>query len=203
MGIMHIYKNELEVIEDILRNELKGKNYSVELGDYKYDSLDSIPDQEPDSNGIKLSISEPYFSVSFDKTYTSIYSGSNNLESEGAVEKIAGYLSKIRNKSIRFGDTINKLFPFIGGGLLGISTFPLILYKQAFYTMVSIIIVSLINIVGFVWSSKRSTTIYFNKKRDTFFVRHRDQIMLGLMFAVVGAVLGAIVTKLLSGQTTN
>lgn len=188
----HIYLEDLLEIENIIKNELKAKSYKLETATHSYDSVDEISKENKILHELKITSSQPFIIISLTPTYATVRSLDSSLDSIGAAQKIADIL-KNRQRILLW-------FLLNGAGICVILFFFLLLLGTIFRN-------NILTIIGFIMcipslhASFRigifsESIIEFKKLKDrqTFVERNWDQIVVGLIIAVVSAVLGIILT---------
>ncbi len=196
-----LYREDLETIENII-NELKPKEYKLEIGDYKsdkykYNNVKSIPKELGFTYSLEITTHDPTIHISFSKNDASISTPNDNLTARGAVSKIIEIVHKCESgvlffimKKLVVVPIILLISPII------ISFFDFKLSAGFKWLIMSAIILSLIWWVPiFYYNSKFSKVnfIYF-KESDSFIKRNQDNIILGIL----GIVLTTILTVLFS-----
>jgi hypothetical protein len=195
---LSIYLKDLYFVEGILKDELGGESYSVTYDGYKYDSLKEMLKEKPTKQEIQFNVTKPYISVDINKDGVRLYSGESNFETEGVIGKLKSHFTGIRNAKDKTIDVLDKFATFVGGALIAMPFILLIAGNRDVNLLITLFSFAFILNVLFVYMSvKRKSNIFYTDRRKPFFARHKDAIILGLIFAFVGAVLGSVTTKII------
>lgn len=189
----HLYRDDLLAIEAILRDELKIKKLKISTSDFEYDSIDELP-KKGFSREFTISAHDPHY------VNLSLHGGlaTLNIRGEGLEIKGAGLaISEIVKKRQR--GLLYHMGIFSPG-----MTIPLVLIfvYQAGYTnkpifyVLSIVCLTL-GVLVFFMLVRRYSLVEFVEKTDrpNFFIRNKDKLIIGLLFAVVGALVSFLLTK--------
>lgn len=193
-----IYLDDLEKIVAVLDdNSIK---YFIETVDYKFDNLteliNAVPDQELKS--IKIDTSNPHMTIEFHQKWAKIYVSVDNMLTTGLFHEI----DTIINHSKRFIPFLySYYFVCIINILLLIGNVFMNRNEQLFPEY----IVMTLNVISFLWIAyviyirlvkHSSIRIIKEEHVSNFFKRKRDDLILVLLSALVGAILGIVGTIL-------
>ena len=196
-----IYREDIEKIEQIA-SDLSAKKFTICFGEFEYDSLKEIPENFPDLHKLKINFSTPYMSVEFDGLGARIYSTNENLEAMGAFESIVKIIERRSNK---YRQTLIYATKIIGVSLFIVSVVVSINFLiKGRYSLASLMCI-LVFLIGYlIYYSyqhdiyKNSTVVFSNSSsRPSFIARYKDQIVVGLIIAIIGTVVGGLILAFL------
>lgn len=200
-----LYRNDLEAIERVIKEELKPREYKLETKEYEYDSLELIPEDAEPVTDFRIQTSGPYISVELNRFSARVYAGNDDINTTGALTKILGILSKRERKVLFWSQKIAMLFAPI---LFAVSMPTLTTTNEITSVMHWIVAISVPLIAVFWWlvsvysSMYKFSTITFisSKKSPGFIKRNRDQILVGLIVGIPVAIVGFILGLLFQGN---
>jgi hypothetical protein len=192
-----IYIDDIEQIVAIFdENKLK---YTIETEQYKYDSLSELIDsaQEKKIKSLEIKTYQPYITVEFQKMWAKLYVSSDETFTTGIFHKI----DTIINKS-------KRLMPFIYSyyfvwimniviAIEGILNKSGKLFPEYIDTTISTVWLFWLARILYIRMVTHSSIQLIKKEHVTnFFQRKRDDLILSLLSAIVGAILGVAATIL-------
>ena len=193
-----IYIDDLEKIVAILDdNSIK---YSIQIDRYKYDTLVELINSSADrkTQDLKIETSNPKMTIEFHKMWAKIYVSVDDMLTTGLFHKI----DEIINQSRRLIPFFYSLkFVWIVSIILPIESLLLNhdgkLFPEYIDTTLSILWVLWLPRAIYVRLVKHSSIQLIRKEHvSSFFHRKRDDLILALLSAIVGAILGIIGTIL-------
>jgi len=213
---VHFFRDDIQLIENILKNDLTGENYKIKFDDFESNNLSSIPTDYPCTNNISFSISKPYLSLEINnRSFIHFYLSDNTTIVAGALQKINEVILQTKDK-IEF--TLRKI-TVICSIIIGIISIMLIINIILDYifsnssqiidifhpSKIIKIVVILLPILCFYSYYRMSlysrSIIEFSWKKDkkTWWKRNKDQVIL----IIIGSFLGSIVTTILTSLITK
>jgi hypothetical protein len=194
-----IYIDDIEKIISLFdENKIK---YTLQTDQYKYESLSELLDSKKEKSigSLKIQTFEPYISIEFEKKWAIIYVSSDETFITGLFHKI----DRIINQSKRIiSFSYSYYFVWVLNFLL--LTIALInrggkLYPQYIGISFSIISLFWISRIFYIRYVRYSSIQLIRKEHvSNFFQRKRDDLILSLLSALIGAILGIVGTILIS-----
>lgn len=193
-----IYVDDLEKIVAVLDdNSIK---YSLETDNYKYDSLTELINATADrkTKNLKIQTSNPYMTIEFHKMWAKIYVSVDDMLTTGLFHKIDEIINQSRRLipffySYSFVWLVNILLP-IESALLNRDGK---LFPEYIDTTLYILWVFWLARATYIRLVKHSSIQLIKKEHvSSFLQRKRDDLILALLSALVGAILGIIGTIL-------
>jgi|SRR3989344_1813632 len=193
----HMFREDLENIEEIITKELSPREYKLESESFEYTSIKEISGDTGSTNHFYIKTYSPYISIDFSKSYARVYTDEDDLKTIGAFKKILAIISKRERKTLWI---FSKLANYLAPSLL---TFTVILPRSAqisqnmslFLVSTSLLMVWII--FGFWTDIKKYSIIEFvnRKNKSNFFYRNKDQIGVNILVGIVFLLLGYFVKK--------
>lgn len=184
----HIFRNDIEDLERILTDNLKAKDFKIATNNYEFDSVKDIPNDLEKTHELTIRTSVPYISITLSGNGANIYLPGDDLAAKGALADLLEVFKR-RQRLPRYA-CINSLY-LVSLGIFFPSVGQ-ILDRNSFWStvfiVVGIIFLTLL-IAGLIFSLHKYSTIEFVNKTDKpgFFKRNYDRIILGIFFAILGA----------------
>jgi len=199
--VLHLYRDDLEAIENILTSELKAKGFTIANDKYEYASTKEIDQHTLPSNNLEIKTFPPYTSITLEKSGARIYFSENSLAEEGAFIEICSIIKNRQRKIIHIisNPLLVSLLSFL---MLTFSrevprkTLNNNAFDLAFITYASLVFIWFMFSFYIRW--RKYSTVDFVKKsqRPNFLNRNRDQIALNIVFTVLGTFLGFILSRI-------
>jgi hypothetical protein len=197
-----LYLNDLREIESILKEHCEVLSLAAE--GYGFASIDELKDLKVKSiNELNISSSKPFISLDFSFADSYIYSRRDDANIHGMIVKIAEFL-KGRRKWSGFLKSYKLYFVMVvfvfGLQWLIASSIPSTVWVKDGAALLS----SLILMLGWIYiTDKRIAYNVINLyervgEKEGFFKRNQDQIVIRLLFTILGVILGAMAVKLLA-----
>lgn len=188
-----LYREDLEAIEMIIKDELKPREYKFETKDYEFDNIGTIPKDIESSVDFHIQTYNPYISIDFNRFSASVYANDDDLNTIGALTKIIEILSKKERKLLYWSQKFAWVAPMLL--IVPISTLGKIKSTSPWFLLGFSIPAVILWIVSFYLSVYKFSRINFTSYKDSpsFLKRNRDQIIL----LIIGAIIGGIITVLL------
>lgn len=193
-----IYIDDLEKIVAVLDdNSIK---YSIETDFYKYDNLTELIKYSTDKahKNLKIQTSNPYMTIEFHKMWAKIYVSVDDMLTTGLFHKIDEIINQSRRLipffySYYFVWIVNILLP-IENALINRDGK---LFHEYIDTTLYILWILWLARTTYIRLVKHSSIQLIKKEHvSSFFQRKRDDLILALLSALVGAILGVIGTIL-------
>ncbi len=187
---LNLFREDLEAIEEVLKRDAQG--FCCGALDVQYDSIAELVEHRGEGALSELVISarEPYLSVDLGKLWAKLYVGSNSNANAGVFYQIDEILTKTRRK-------LWPLYSYyttwiLNGAIIGCALF----VKHPIDLVVTGVLISWVLWVSYV-RMRRHATIYLSRRLAlNFWGRRKDDVILALISAVIGAILGAVGTLL-------
>lgn len=192
-----LYLDAIEKLVEVF--ELNNILYTIDVNEeYKYEKLSDLKEDEKYTKikSFRIQSIRPYVSVYFKKNGAHLYTELDDIESTGLFNKLNDIIAK-RQKRPSF---LYSLYTIWAINILYVAVSLLNFYSTGSKTERIILhflfLVIFATLVGYIFYQrmKRFSTIYLFKKESqpSFFTRNKDQIVLVLVGAVVGALLTAL-----------
>jgi len=188
-----LYRDDLEIIEKIIKDELKPREYKIETKDYEYDGLESIPEDNEQITDLHIQTYSPYISIQFNRFSARIYAGDDDLKTTGALTKIVEVLSARERKMLFWSQKVGLwlapiLFFAPTRALIEIDR----IKTPKHWFAIGLALAAVIWwIISYYLSMYRFSSITFisSKKSPGFIKRNKDQILVGLIVGIPVAIL--------------
>ena len=182
----HLFREDIEGIEEIIKS-LSPKDYSIETREFKYGSINDIPDSTKNTSCFRIIMDKPNIFLYLDRWAANLSSNEGDLKVFGAVSKIAEIIAKRERKVLYYSQILfflvfilillfpTRLFVHDNIRLLEIN------YTSAF---VGVICLALI----FKQNLKNFSIVEFKGKKDrpNFLSRKKDDIIMLFIGAIIG-----------------
>lgn len=198
----HLYREDLKKIEQIISDELEAQKYKIECGGYEYESIDEIPNDTSSANEFSIKTYHPYIDLEFNKYNSRLYAGGDDLKMTGAIKKVEEIIQNKERKVLWFFSQIAfwiAPYLFIGPLIVLVG----LIKKGAAFHMIGFLLLLSLSSAIWLWISyynrlKTFSIIEFINKKDrhNFFTRNKDQIILLVMGAIVGAIATVIIQNI-------
>lgn len=200
----HLYRNDLQAIENILKHELHAKTFKVRIKNLEYNSVDEISKGHDPMNELLVETRDPYLSINLNGYSATLYCENDDIASVGAILKIREIISR-GERPWRFFNTQGWWPSFIVGvfsGLLVARAFFAAINGQKILSFVYLIppfSLLIWDILYHGWSLKTFSTVEFIDRKEVsfFWIRKKDDILVAVISVVLGAILGIIGTLIL------
>jgi hypothetical protein len=193
-----LFLEDLIAIESILKES--AENFEIATDDYTFTSVDELKNKYKNEklSSIKISTRTPYINIVLNKTWVRLYCGSEEISTTGIYYK----LDKILSAKVRKPRFLYSYYIIWIGNILLFASIPSYFLPKKINPQILLIggVLSLIWFIWILWFSYirlfRSSDISLIKKVDlrNFFSRNKDQIIVGLINGIIGAVIGIIGT---------
>jgi len=199
----HLYREDLEEIEEILQKDFSARDFHIEYNDRKYKSIKDISEDASRVTKLTISSHSPTLHLIIDRHSNQLFTYSDDVSAAAAIAKIDQIISNCDREWFPFTQKIagwTTLFSWIL--LSSITSFLEVYFKnnelQLSVSQKSLLFVLLIIAISslIMWFIPFSPKIEFQHKNKSkgFLQRNKDAIMLALFSATVAAIL----TRLLS-----
>lgn len=191
-----LFRDDLVEIEKIIKNELKPREYKLETKDYEYEEIESIPSDTKQTVDFHIQTHDPYISIDFNRFSARVYAGDDNLDTTGALTKIIEILSRKERKVLFWSQKIAVwIAPILFiAPIQALTEIGEIKSTKHWVALGVSLLAAIWWIVSFYSSMYKFSTIrfVFHKESPGFLTRNKDQIIL----VILGAVIGALATGL-------
>lgn len=193
----HLFREDLENIEEIIKKELNPSEYKLDLGSLEYQEIKEIPEDTNLTNEFYINTSSPYIRIDFNKYSARVFSGDDDVKTVGAVKKITDVILKNERRFLWYFSQLSQwLAPIILYIFSALFYIPFDreakLSKTWLITEIFIILFLVIWwIAGYKNNLKKFSVIEFayRKNKSNFFIRNKDQIIVGIIVAIVTVLL--------------
>lgn len=201
---VHLYADDLQEIVDIF-NEVSGE-VTLSTTNFEVDAVESLQQVGPQLHRLQVRLKEPFVSASLDGNNVWLYAAEDDAVSRGLFEKVKSLLLMRRRK---LAGLLAK--PSVSGSVVGsmVSVGLILLAAGVARQQLSVMIAAVLclsvagggmKLAAHYLTKANLVTTSARAKSPPFFKRNRDQLVLGVSVAIVGAVVGALLTSLLSGK---
>jgi len=185
-----LYLNDLVEIQQILRE--CSKDHKFESSGYSFDSIEELVANIGKRELFELEInsSGPYSRIEFTRMWAKLYVGSSTLDSAGLFHNLSQVLAKARRQ---------PWFMYSYYSIWGLNIFSLAatFIRSPFTSAFSYCALAIVFWVLFVRLRRNSTIILVSRDVPmSFWSRNKDEIIIALISAVMGAILGILGTVL-------
>lgn len=187
-----LYREDLESIEQVI-NELSPKDYRLEVADYKYDKLKSIPEDTETTTEFRIVTND--IDIYFSKNNASISVDKDDLKTTGAKDKIITIISRTERKLLYFVDKLATIFVLPFWFFIWLEKIQIALVRLALLWFLTFIAIWCVYI-----ANKKFSTINFFYKKDSplgFFRKITDEIISAVIAGVILLIIGQIFWPLL------
>ena len=195
--MLHIFRDDLEKIEYIFLHELKAEGFIISTSDYEYQSVKEIPSDSLPTSFLSIKSYKPYLSIELNKDNASLYASENTLVVAGAFNELA---SVLKNRQRVYWHIIMKSFPLYSIPFAILTWIvPRNFIHQSPFPLIWAVLL-LLYIYGSFFSFKATTRHYTvvefvnESARPNFMERNKDQISVGLITGIIGAIVGVGLT---------
>lgn len=194
LPILKVYREHLEKVFGILSMDGR-RDVNIRHLDCEYDSVDDLCENV---NGViqqlTFRISDPYVSVDFSPMEAHIWANEDDIISHGITSEIQCALKPCYRKIVHSIFSIRVLWALI----IASSIIPWFIsdLKTSKYVFVFLILLMLLWLTPvYFYRVKSYCTIVLSKSHETpsFWRRNRDQLIVKLIFLIVGVLLGLLV----------
>ena len=207
-----LFLEDLEAIEDVFNKDCD--KYKIETEDYEYNTIEELKKNERGKlDSIRIFSSKPLIEFSLQKKSAEIFCGKDDTISIGISSKIEKIIGKRVATSKLFSS--QKIPQAIFLMIISISLTLFLLYKiipdfkkisdnyfneESYFNILNILAVALVILAFFqkYVSERKHSKIYLEYKshHKNFLTRNKDQIILSIISALLGAIFGIIGTIL-------
>jgi hypothetical protein len=188
-----LYLDDLESIEEILKEV--STSLSFETEDYKFDSIEELKThfKRAQINELHVKSSTPYITMDFTRMWTRIYVSSSDISNAGVFYRLDQIISN-RNRKLKWRYSfyflwiVNILLWIINGVPFGPKLIPVNPYLS-----ISIDTLAFMWLIWFFFIKfRRHSVIVLTHKNSEapFLQRNKDNLILAIISALLGAILG-------------
>ncbi len=199
---IRLYLEDLKEIEGVFNENTK--EHQIETNEFEYKNLEECLNHQTGQgidilNDVSFSSHNPYISLEFKKDSAALYGSEDSTNTYGIIHKIQAILRK-RFRFVRY--FANAWFPLLliillnlipreTAGYLAKYSIPLAIAILVSY----ILIIFLFLIWGFRLSMINHSIVHLKNRNsyEGFFTRKKDEIIISLISAIVGAIISVIV----------
>lgn len=196
----HLFREDLEEIEEVLK-ESDSNELRFETNDFEYGSVKEIPEKTKQAKDFHIQIYKPYINLNFSKRSAYVYASEEDIKSIGIAGKIVNIVKKRERKFLYY---LKNIFSVTGCIAFSILSFFLIDHidpsKKIAILFLILLLYSIISFFVFVFPFPSHSLIdfYCINNQENFFFRNKDQIILVIFGAVIGAIVTFIFQKIFS-----
>lgn len=192
----YLFREDLEEIENIIKTELKPREFKMSTKEYEYDNLELMPKNSESINEFYIKTHSPYISIDFYGHDAQIYAGDDDIKTIGAVVKIIKVISERERKILWYCYRLSLL--------IGLAILIFVLTSGFYNRIVTILFIFLLLLI-IIWTGiityievYRFSVINFNYSKENlnFIKRNKDQIILLILSAILGALATILITKI-------
>lgn len=180
-----LFRDDLENIDAIMKDELQPSQYKIDFGDFEYEGINEISREIPPVNDFHITSYDPYVKIDLSRASAKIYADDDGLKTRGAVEKI---VEIIQNRQRRYRWFFS--LPGMSGLPMGLFIFALMFGQLGGWIIFLIFGVTIgLTLIIFYQSLKKFSTIEFvdRNQRPNFFARKKDDLLLIIISAGIGS----------------
>lgn len=195
----HLFREDLELLEKIIKKELKPEEYKLETEEFEYQELKEISEDTEPMNKFHIQTDSPYISIDFSNYDARLYADSDDLKTIGALKKIEEIISRRERKTLwRISNLSMWSIVLIYLLQLLPIMFPKIGFKLFFILLLTFIIMVILWLfIGFRSLNNFSLIEFaYSKSKSNFFTRNKDQIILIIFGAIIGSLVTIIFQKI-------
>ena len=195
-----LYREDLLEIQQILLEDLKAKNLNISFDEYEANKIEEIPADTKTTTQIRMSSYSPSITFAIRSYSNSITTYSDSLEIEGAMQRIYNILNK-NSRAFIYG--VFRIFNFFSivvyiSLVLLISTSKVDKYFSSegqIFLLIALFLSSIV-VVRLLFNPIVSI-INFGTKKETpnFWIKNKDQILVGIIIAVFGLIAGYFIPR--------
>ncbi|MFA6458980.1 MAG: hypothetical protein WCV79_01100 [Candidatus Paceibacterota bacterium] len=188
-----LFREDLQLIESIIKNELSSTSLKISLEDQEADSFAQIPSDQGSTDKINIKSVQPDVSIDIYPSSYSIYINEKNLNTEGAVYKIQAILRKRLNFQTYYSSKILLWFSILNFNIFIWSFWWAVfnLPKLANQLWLIAVLLSIITWIFEVVYPPKSNIKFINIRDSSgFFVRNKDDLIKIILTAVVSYLFG-------------
>lgn len=185
-----LHLNDLVEMQQILRESTK--NYKLQSSGYIYDSIEELASNigKHELFELEISSSEPYARIEFTRMWAKLYVGSSKLDSAGLFHNLHRILAKSRRR-------LWIMYSYYTVWGLNILSFAATYVQSPWRSVFSFSALTMVFWVLFIRLRRHSTIILVSRDVPvTFWSRNKDEIIIALISAIMGAILGILGTIL-------
>jgi hypothetical protein len=199
LPLIRMYLEDVQAIYNILRNNCS----SVIIKTEKYEISDVTKLKDIGENQIhtlRFECQDPYVSINFLPFEGRLYISEDSTITRGILSQIEDILNKCKRKIMRL--LCSSLMPTIMGVLVGAAFYPILRFTEGGLSVTLLVFLVLIYILLLVIfyriSLHQYSTIILSERRErtSFLKRNKDQIIVGLIVAIVSVCLTVLAFKL-------
>jgi len=195
----HLFREDLELLEKIIKEELKPKEYKLETEEFEYQEFKEISEDTETTSEFHIQTHSPYISIDFSNHSARLYADSDDLKTIGALKKIEEIIFRRERKTLWRISNLSmwSIVLIYLPQLLSIMS-PKIGSKLVFILLLTfIVMVILWFFIGFRSLNNFSLIEFaYSKNKPNFFTRNKDQIILIIFGTIIGALVTIIFQKI-------
>src|SRR3989344_2626885 len=194
----HLFREDLENIEKIIKEELKPNDYKLESESCEYQEVNEILNNENSLNQFLIQTHLPDITINFTKKNASVYADDDDIKTTGAIKKIIDVLHRRERKFLWYSSKFGQIFAFTILAFSVLSFFPVSFFnlEWEYGTIIAILSTIWIATILLVEEYKFSVIEFTHKKRrSNFFSRNKDQIGVNIIVAILSFFVGLFLKK--------
>jgi hypothetical protein len=187
-----LYREDLEAIEAIIREELKPAKYHVAFEGCEYESVQDVAGDQAEVHTLVVYTQDPSLRLKFARSWAELYAGESGPALDSAIRKIGQVVAATERHWVwAFSKFSAWAAPLLGFGCVAILSelFALGTPARSLYSVLTLLLLTAVWwVLGYRNVFYRFSCLDLRKKRPRqgMFARNRSQIL----FAAVGALLG-------------
>lgn len=185
ISYLRVYIDDIEKFYALL-NEIS-TNVEFELGDYKIENVAEISQIHDEKiTDFKIISKDPYIVIDYSDLGARIYVSNPDASQELVINKIEKILIERRNGFFSFIDKNYTYFSVFAGILVFVT-----LLIQSHFSQIAALIITVMFFLSVVFITGRKSSIIMSYKKDypSFFSRNKDDILISIIFLILGWVL--------------
>lgn len=196
---LHLYRDDLNDIETILRSELGVRKCEVSFDDYEVESFEDIPENHKPTDNFSIQTHSPYISIDIGRWSSVVYVANyDNLTIRGGVEKIKAILIKRARRRV---SKLRKALSISSSIVAILLTLFLVtaavlrdIIDLVFIVLIFLLIILFVYVSIRLFPTRSIVEFSFESKKKGFWQRNKDQIILIVISAAVGAIITLTLT---------
>lgn len=191
----HLFREDLENIENVIKQELSPNRYKLESESFEYTGMSEIKDKVKETTEFRIESHAPDVIIVFTRKKASIHAHDDSVETMGAIKKVLDIVTKGERRFLFYSSHIGYLIapiliifsslilyrPYIIGDLLETTHLILILlFSIIWFVIIVYVVENQFSLVEFTYKEDKSN----------FLSRNKDQLFLGILIAIASFLLG-------------
>jgi hypothetical protein len=190
-----VHIDDLNEIERIIKESCAG--VEVDAAGFKFDSITEMVENLRGRSiiGVKITTSKPYATIDFMKLYTHLYVSSSDTLGSGLFHKLDQIVRRTRRPLWFF---YTSYFAWGLGILLPVISSFILTDSKYYYTFVSLVFAWILWVVYVRLQRQSLVILTAQSSLGNLWTRKKDEIVIAVISAAIGAILGIIGTVLVN-----